>query len=144
MNEGGIKRGAEAFLILMLSTVPLSTLAQDGASRDAELEALKRQVLDLQQRIAVLEQRFGYQGGGAAPADDAVTATLATPGDWRDAGNWDRLHKGQEEYRVARALGDPERSKVVNNFEYWYYGDGKVTLYLGRVKSWQLPSQASD
>ena len=112
-----------------------SGAALAAPSQSAEIEALKQQVLDLQKRVERLEGEI-EQGVPVNPA----RVVEPDPGGWRTAGNWDLLAKGLPYYEIIRILGEPESTKRVKKFEYWYYGDGKLRLYLRRLKSWEVPS----
>ena len=43
-------------------------------------------------------------------------------------------------YLVKAILGEPDRQKTVKKFEFWYYGDAKLSVYLRRLKGWEIPS----
>ncbi len=53
--------------------------------------------------------------------------------------NWKLLAKGMTAYRVKEILGVPDREKAVRKLEYWYSGDGKGSLYMRRLKRWEIP-----
>ena len=112
-----------------------SGAALAAPSQSAEIEVLKQQVLDLQKRVERLEGEI-EQGVPVNPG----RVVEPEPGGWRTAGNWDLLAKGLPYYEIIRILGEPESTKRVKKFEYWYYGDGKLRLYLRRLKSWEVPS----
>jgi hypothetical protein len=105
------------------------------AAADPEIEALRQQVLELQQRVEKLE-------AGLATTDAAVVAVQppkVVPGGWRKQANWRVLDKGMEEHRVEEILGAPESTRRANKFEYWSYGNGLLRFYFGRLKSWEIP-----
>ncbi|MBT8474802.1 MAG: hypothetical protein KJO78_04945, partial [Alphaproteobacteria bacterium] len=62
------------------------------------------------------------------------------PGGWRKAHNWNLLRAGMSDYEVVEILGEPDREKTVKKFDFWYYGDGKLSVYLRRLKGWEIPS----
>ena len=95
---------------------------------------MRQQILDLQKRVERLEGKV-EQG----PPPSAVQELQPVAGGWRKAHNWKMLAEGMTPYRVKEILGEPERQKTVNKFEFWYYGDGKLRIYLRRLKSWDVP-----
>jgi len=118
-------------LVLVLSLFG----ASQATAADPEIEALKRQLLDLQQRVEKLES-------GLASTDavvDAVQPPKVVPGGWRKQANWRALDKGMEKHRVEEILGPREGSRRVGKFEYWSYGNGVLRFYFGRLKSWEIP-----
>ena len=94
---------------------------------------------DLEGRLQALETRL-EQG---VPTNKALVVE-ARPGGWRNPDNWAQLARGMDKYEVERFLGEPERVQSVSKFEYWRYGDGKATLYMNRLKSWDAPTRAGD
>jgi len=40
---------------------------------------------------------------------------------------------------LEEILGAPQRTKTIKKHVLWYYGDGKVTFYLRRLKSFEKP-----
>ncbi len=111
------------------------TACAAGPGEHPEIELLKQQILDLQQRVEHLEGRL-QQGGAESVERDLEPVT----GGWRKAHNWGLLSEGMTAYRVQEVLGEPDQRKTVNKFEFWYYGDGKVRLYLRRLKNWDVPT----
>jgi hypothetical protein len=132
-NPISITRAA-AVLLLSLLAFASPTLAAN-ASQTEEIEALKKQLKELQVRVERLEGEL-EQGVpvGAARKIEPV------PGGWRKEHNWNLLEKGMSDYEVVAILGEPDREKTVKKFEFWYYGDGKVSVYLRRLKGWEMPS----
>jgi hypothetical protein len=118
--------------LLVFISFPLPVQAHEG---DAEVELLRQQILDLQKRVERLE---GEVEQGVSP--NVAQELQQVAGGWRKAHNWKLLAEGMTPYRVKEVLGEPERQKTVKKFEFWYYGDGKVRLYLRRLKSWDVPS----
>lgn len=102
------------------------------ASGTGDIEALRQQVLELQSRVAALEARLGDVA--------VVVAADPVPGGWRKAVNWSLLESGMEASRVVEILGEPDSRKRVSKFEFWTYGDSKMSLYMGRLKKWEIPS----
>jgi len=131
--------------------------ASQATAADPEIEALKRQLLDLQQRVERLEsgqvstetavdqdlqQRVEKLESDLASTDAAVVAVQppkVVPGGWRKQANWRVLDKGMEKHRVEEILGPREGSRRVGKFEYWSYGNGLLRFYFGRLKSWEIP-----
>lgn len=118
---------------ILVSAAP--ALATDATRQAAEIAALKQQLQDLQERVERLEagrdQGFSF---------DVAPEVAPVAGGWRKAHNWNLLQEGMTNYRVKEILGEPDRQKTVKKFEFWYYGDGKVSVYLRRLKSWEMPS----
>jgi hypothetical protein len=112
-----------------------TTLAADPAAQ-ARIQQLEQKVLDLEDRLQALEAQF-EQG---VPVNKAL-AVEAKPGGWRNPDNWNQLARGMEKHEVERFLGEPDRIQSVSKFQYWRYGDGKATLYMNRLKSWDAPAQ---
>ena len=131
-NPGPFLRTGVVLLLSLLLVQP--AFAADGPSEDSEIEALKRQVLDLQTRLEHLEHRI-EQG---VPVNMALEVEPVAGG-WRKEYNWRLLSEGMTDKRVREILGEPDRQKTVKKFEFWYYGDGKVRVYMRRLKSWEIP-----
>ncbi|MCB1772968.1 MAG: hypothetical protein KDI88_05090 [Gammaproteobacteria bacterium] len=126
-------RPVSSLSCLVLFASSLFTL--QVAAADPEIEALKQQLLDLQQRVEKLE-------AGLATTDAAVEAVKppeVVPGGWRKQANWRVLDKGMETHRVEEILGAADSTRRVGKFEYWEYGNGLLRFYLGRLKSWEIP-----
>lgn len=123
-----------AALLLSLPVFVSSALAADETQQAHEIEVLKQQLKDLQMRVERLEKSrdkgFSFS---AEPEAEPV------PGGWRKTHNWNLLEKGMTSYQVKAILGEPDRQKTVKKFEFWYYGDGKVSVYLHRLKGWDVP-----
>ena len=122
-------------LLLSLTTGSSLCLSADKRSQQQEIEALKQSLSELQARVDKLEGQFAK----GMPLNPAPTLQPVAGG-WRKQANWDLLSKGMERHRVLEILGEPQDSKKVNKFEFWEYGDGKVSMYLRRLKSWKIPS----
>lgn len=118
---------------LLAISAPLSA---DPAAQQ-QIERLQQQVDALQTRLTALEQRFE----AGVPLNKALKVE-PKPGGWRNAANWQLLADGMTDDEVVRILGVPDNEKTIRKFEYWEYGDGKARLYMNRLKSWELPSQA--
>lgn len=124
-------------LLLSLSLfAPLAPAADE--SQQEQIEALKQQLQDLQERVERLEGEV-QQG---LPVNTARKIE-PVPGGWRKAHNWKLLEKGLSDYEVVEILGEPDRQKTVKKFEFWYYGDGRLRVYMRRLKSWDIPSGIS-
>jgi hypothetical protein len=124
-------------VLLLTGLFGLATTA--GAQDGEQIRQLQQQVRDLETRLQALESRFDE----GVPVNRALPVT-PKPGGWRNAVNWTYLTKGMTKDEVVRFLGEPEKRKSVKKFEFWDYGDGKTALYLNRLKSWDVPSQAGD
>jgi hypothetical protein len=95
----------------------------------------RQQILDLQKRVERLE----------GEVEQGVPVNMArkvepVPGGWRKAHNWNLLEAGMSDYEVIEILGEPDREKTVKKFDFWYYGDGKLSVYMRRLKGWDIPS----
>ena len=123
--------GPVLLLALLSATLPLAAAA---ASPEAEIELLKRQVLDLQERVKRLEGEVAE----GVPVNVA-REVQPVPGGWRKSHNWTLLDEGMTAFRVKEILGEPDRERSVKKFDFWYYGDAKVSLYLRRLNSWDVP-----
>jgi hypothetical protein len=128
-----VTRAGPRLLLSLLLFVPFA-LAADEAQQD-QIEALKQQLRDLQERVERLESEV-EQGVpvNMAPKVEPV------PGGWRKEHNWKLLAEGMSDYEVKAILGEPDRQKTVKKFEFWYYGDSKLSVYMRRLKSWDIPS----
>ena len=124
-----------ALLLLTLSLAAPGVAAADPAAEGPSIEALQQQVRDLQTRVERLEATL-REGVPVNPA----RAVQPLPGGWRQAANWQLLSKGLEPHEVIEILGEPQRRRSGNKFEYWEYGDGLARLYLRRLKSWEVPT----
>ena len=126
-----------------LATLTLAALLTIGTQVSADpaaqqqIERLQRQVDALQTRLQALEQRFD----AGVPLNKALQVE-PQPGGWRNAANWALLAVGMTQAEVVRILGEPDNQRTIKKFEHWDYGDGKTRLYLNRLKSWEIPSQA--
>jgi hypothetical protein len=126
------------FAAVLLFALPVSApvvVAANDMQQAREIELLKQQLKDLQLRVERLEkgrdQEFSFSKEPEAEPID---------GGWRKAHNWNLLKEGMTSYQVKAILGEPERQKTVKKFEFWYYGDAKVSVYLRRLKGWEIPS----
>lgn len=117
---------------MMLPLAVATSFATDTAAQ-AEIDALKQQLNQLQARVERLEAQW-QQGVPVNPALDVQPV----PGGWRKAANWQMLDEGMPAHRVYEILGEPQRQRTVRKFELLEYGDGVVRLYLGRLKSWEV------
>lgn len=126
-----------ALLFLPLTGfVALGVSAQSPGPGDmrAEIDALKQQLLSLEKRVDELERR------PVSPASRSTGIQAEPwPGGWRDQRNWSDLRTNMTRSEVLRWLGEPADVRKVNKFEYWYYGEGRVVLYLNRLDSWTAP-----
>ena len=122
-------------LLCFILVFAASAQAQDAARLATEIESPKQQLKDLQMRVQRLEVE---QGKGIS--FDLMPEAPPVAGGWRKAHNWNLLKEGMTNYRVKEILGEPDRQKTVKKFEFWYYGDGKVSVYLRRLKGWDVPS----
>ena len=100
----------------------------------AEIDALKQQLQSLEKRVEKLESRPASPSGRSSGLPPEPW-----PGGWRDERNWDSLKANMTRYQVLQLLGEPTDTRKVNKFEYWYYGEGKVVMYLNRLDSWTAP-----
>lgn len=98
------------------------------ASGAGDIEALRQQVLDLQPRVAALEARLG--GGCGRPG----AWWLALGGQLESAGRW---HGGRPGRGDSWRAGQPQTRQQVRVLEL---GDSKMSLYMGRLKKWEIPS----
>jgi len=132
-NPGLPGRVAAALLCSVL-VIAAPAHATDASQQAAEIEALKQQLKDLQMRVERLEK--GRDKGFTFSTEPEAEPV---PGGWRKTHNWNLLEKGMTSYQVKAILGEPDRQKTVKKFEFWYYGDGKVSVYLHRLKGWDVP-----
>ena len=117
---------AAPLVLLLCGSAPV--VAADAG----DIEALRQQLVELQARVAALEARLGDVA--------VVVAADPVPGGWHKAVNWSLLESGMEAHRVVEILGEPDSRKRVSKFEFWTYGDSKMSLYMGRLKKWEIPS----
>ena len=122
-------------LLLSLLLFTLAPLRVQAHEDDTEIELFRQQILDLQKRVERLEGEV-EQG---VPAG-AAQALQPVAGGWRKAHNWNLLQAGMSDYEVIEILGEPDREKTVKKFDFWYYGDGKLSVYMRRLKGWDIPS----
>ena len=104
------------------------------ASESTELQALQAEVAELRARVERLERDL-TDGIAINPA----RKVQPQPGGWNNPKNWKLLAKGMEGERVEEILGAPQRTKTIKKHVLWYYGDGKITFYLRRLKSFEKP-----
>lgn len=121
-----------AVVAFYLATVlaPAGALAAD----DAAIEALRKEIADLRERVQKLEGEIS-EGVAVNPAK----VVQPVEGGWRAEQNWSLLMKGMDRYQVAEILGEAEDTRRISKFDIWEYGKGQVKFYLGRLKSWQKP-----
>jgi hypothetical protein len=130
----GPDRFRSALYVGFIIGVPLCATA-DPSAQQQEIESLRQQLHELQARVERLE---GNMAAGV-PVNPALKVQ-PVPGGWRKAVNWSLLSKDLTDYEVLEILGEPMNRKTVKKFEFWEYGDGKASLYMRRLKSWELPS----
>ena len=138
MSRGNRGRRTVAFAYATFVLVSASAAHASDDVDPAQMEALRQQVQDLQARVEALEARLDGEVNAAIAA--AAEGPQAVDGGWRKSHNWSILDGGMGTVEVTAILGEPQRRKKVSKFEYWYYGDGKARFYLGRLKSWEIPS----
>lgn len=124
----------QGLIALSLTLAHLPAYA-DQPGTQAQIEDLQQKVQTLETRLQALESRFD-QG---VPVNKALQVE-AKPGGWRNQDNWSQLARDMTKEEVIRFLGEPDRRKSVKKFEYWYYGDGKASMYMNRLKAWEKPS----
>ena len=120
-------------LMLCAVTIALSPTAGSAAD-EAALNALRQEIADLRARVERLE-------GELAAGVPVNPARVVQPveGGWHAPQNWALLTEGMMPDRVIEVLGEADRVRVINKYEYWHYGDGVVRFYLGRLRSWDAP-----
>ena len=129
-----LRQPIAALLLLPLTGIPAAHAA-DAGTTEAQIEALRQQVMELQSRVERLEGQYD-QGVPVNPA----LKVQPVPGGWHKTANWKLLANGMTADRVVEILGAADNERSVSKFELWDYGDGKVRFYLGRLKSWDIPS----
>jgi len=117
-------------LAILLSFAPLTA----AVAADSDIAALRAEIDALRARVEKLEKDID---SGVAINPAKVVQPL--PGGWHNEKNWKLLAKGMERERVETLLGEPDAARNVSKFEYWEYGEGRATFYLGRLKSWSKP-----
>lgn len=150
----------KVLLSAVLASVPLVGFVRadtpPDASVDARLRDLERRVSDLERRLGEATKPAAASPAPAAPAEGssapvatgaaAVAPVPAAPAPfepWRNAANWDQLHKGMSWSQVRKLLGKP--GKVITGVfgDIWYFPDdsgGRVDLDRdGRVSGWIAP-----
>jgi hypothetical protein len=120
--------------ILLSFALSVLLVAPSVAGEAAELQALRAEIADLRERVESLEKDL-RDGVAINPARQVNPR----PGGWKNPKNWRLLAKGMMGERVEEILGAPQDTKTIKNHEIWYYGDGKVTFYLRRLKSFDEP-----
>ena len=126
-----------AYFGLILTTLlaaPTSVSAVDGTPAEQEIKALQQQAQELQDRVDRLEERMA-RGVPVNRADEVEPV----PGGWREAFNWNLLVRGMTMEEVIEILGEPQKRRSANKYEFWEYGDGLVRMYLRRLRSWDVP-----
>lgn len=126
-------RSRKAVLCAGFLAIALSPVSGFAAS-DADIEALRKEIADLRARVERLE---GDVASGVAVNPARKVEPMA--GGWKNDHNWQLVAKGMTKSQVEEILGAAEDSRRIGKFEIWEYGKGKVTLYMGRVKSWEQP-----
>ncbi|MDJ0738376.1 MAG: hypothetical protein QNJ91_01585 [Gammaproteobacteria bacterium] len=124
-------------LIVAAALLAAGAHAADGGAAQ-QIERLQQQVETLEARLDALESRID----AGVPTNKALKVE-PKPGGWRNAANWGLLARNMPKEEVMRILGEPDNSKTIKKFEHWLYGDGRARLYLNRLKSWDIPSQAT-
>jgi hypothetical protein len=121
-------------ILATLLVVPTGVPAAGGTPAEQEIEALQRQVRELQERVDRLEAKMA-QGVPVNRAEEVEPV----PGGWRHAFNWNLLVRGMTMEEVTEILGEPQNRRSANKYEFWEYGDGLVRMYLRRLRSWDMP-----
>lgn len=127
---------------VLTTIIAFSAVSRASAADDIEQRLLER-IDTLERKIAVLESRvesLERQARETAPGEPAAELPARIfPAQWRDPRNWEHLKARMTEGEVEAILGQPDRTRSVGKFEYWYYGEYKVVFYLGRLDSWLTP-----
>ena len=111
-----------------------SASAAGGTPAEQEIRTLQQQVRELQERVDRLEASMAR----GVPVNRAEEVE-PVPGGWREAFNWSLLVKGMTMEEVIEILGEPQKRRSANKYEFWEYGDGLVRIYLRRLRSWDVP-----
>ncbi len=123
-------------LLPILFFISSSSLAEDNA-------ALQKQLDELVQRVSILEDKLKMLD---TPEVRGIIEKLSgpqNPGDSQDQSNWRLLSVGYDYQEVRELLGEPVRIKK-GGMEFWYYSDqglkGPYIKFLFRkVNDWQAP-----
>ena len=121
----------------------LLILMVGGLFAQSELEELKQQVLELEKRVAYLEEYIIKN----APIKEDMASEKEL---WKDVSNWKKLKKNMSQEEVEQILGKPHNIKIDSYYDWetWRYGlsmndllaEGEVRFNLknGKVKSWKI------
>ena len=96
--------------------------------QELTLPQLQQKLIELEQRVRVLEKALLAQG--RTPADANNTQVPAGRAAWR------RLQRGMSPAQVRRLLGEPERVFVLANQTHWYYSQGSVVFVNENLFAW--------
>lgn len=118
--------------------------AEAQATLEERVQALEKQVLQLNQRLEHAEQR---PSAAKAPAYTVpiervnAPAVAMTPG-WQSAANWKKLRRGMSQIQVTQLLGEPSKRSGDRDTERWHYPDDSAWVefdQVGEVSGWQAP-----
>lgn len=120
--------------ITVLLSVSSSVAAQ--SSSESRIVALEHTILELQQRVSVLEAQIQQ------PA--SVSQKVNHTGNSTDVKNWRQLRSGMSEQAVEDLLGTPGKVNVYESFIKWYYNyprGGNITFdpHSRTVTAWSEP-----
>ncbi|NOY62449.1 MAG: hypothetical protein GXP10_04720 [Gammaproteobacteria bacterium] len=141
---------------LTVGTFPNISSAATATDLQQQLDALKIQVSELEQRLGKLEQpaleTSSVQSAAGQPAPTVIREVvifkgeappLENPGTWQDPMNWTRLKSGFSFKKVIALIGEPVFKKG-GDFATWYYTDkGKDGPYakfmFKKLNTWKAP-----
>lgn len=118
--------------------------ADAQATLEQRVQALERQVLELNQR---LEQAEKHPAANKAPAYTVpiervnAPAVAMTPG-WQSAANWKKLRRGMSQIQVTQLLGEPPKRSGDRDAERWHYPDDSAWVEFDQVtevSGWKAP-----
>jgi len=131
-----------SLLILLLCS---QAWAADSSTLEDRVQALEKQVRELNQRIEQLEDRplAARPPAYAVPLEKANTPAAATPPGWQSSANWKKLRRGMSQIQVTQLLGEPSKRGGDRYAERWLYPDDSAWVefdQVGEVSGWRMPA----
>ncbi len=137
-----MRRFPALLLCAMLLQLAPGTTRAGEEELAARVQALEKQVVELEAEVQRLERRLAAQR-----ARRGATPPAAQAEGWRKLRNWKSLHKGMSRFEVMRLLGEPGKVSDYYAFERWEYPDalgGRVNFdSSGSVVGWRPPPPGS-
>ncbi|MGH8454165.1 MAG: hypothetical protein ACRES4_03440 [Nevskiales bacterium] len=111
---------------------------------EERVEALEKQVRELNERLKQMEQRptSAPKPAYAVPLDEVNAPVKALVPGWQTGEGWKKLRLGMNQIQVTQLLGNPARRSGDRYTERWHYPDDSAWVEFdqaGEISGWQSP-----